>query len=101
MELRRGGQSASGTGRPAGLRSNSSQQPCSREDWEGSDVHLTERRSCTHLRTLWLHWTRPRAEFEEKGIVVRESSWGYRLLVVDDLDGNQLLLNYPSEDPLT
>ena len=42
-----------------------------------------------------------RAEFEEKGVLVRESSWGYRLLVVDDLDGNQLLFNYPAEDPLT
>ena len=38
-----------------------------------------------------------RAEFEEKGVLVRDSSWGYRLLVVDDLDGNQLLFNYPAE----
>jgi catechol 2,3-dioxygenase-like lactoylglutathione lyase family enzyme len=39
-----------------------------------------------------------RAEFEGKGVPVRDGSWGYRLLVVDDLDGNQLLLNYPNED---
>jgi catechol 2,3-dioxygenase-like lactoylglutathione lyase family enzyme len=39
-----------------------------------------------------------RAEFEAKGVRVKEASWGYRLLVVDDLDGNQLLFNYPSED---
>jgi catechol 2,3-dioxygenase-like lactoylglutathione lyase family enzyme len=38
-----------------------------------------------------------RAELEAKGVPVREGSWGYRLLVVDDLDGNQLLFNYPSE----
>ena len=36
-----------------------------------------------------------RAELEAKGVPVREGSWGYRLLVVDDLDGNQLFFNYP------
>lgn len=38
-----------------------------------------------------------RAELEARGAPVREGSWGYRLLVVDDLDGNQLFFNYPSE----
>ncbi len=38
-----------------------------------------------------------RAELEAKGVPVKEGSWGYRLLVVDDLDGNQLLFNYPRE----
>jgi catechol 2,3-dioxygenase-like lactoylglutathione lyase family enzyme len=38
-----------------------------------------------------------RAELEAKGVRVREGSWGYRLLVVDDPDGNQLLFNYPNE----
>jgi hypothetical protein len=38
-----------------------------------------------------------RAELEANGVPVREGSWGYRLLVVDDPDGNQLLFNYPSE----
>ena len=38
-----------------------------------------------------------RAELEARGVPVGEGSWGYRLLVVDDLDGNQLLFNYPSE----
>src|SRR3954465_8386985 len=37
-----------------------------------------------------------RAELEAKGAPVQEGSWGYRLLVVDDLDGNQLFFNYPS-----
>ena len=39
-----------------------------------------------------------RAEFEAKGVSVKNGSWGYRLLVVDDPDGNQLFFNYPSED---
>jgi catechol 2,3-dioxygenase-like lactoylglutathione lyase family enzyme len=38
-----------------------------------------------------------RAELEAKGVPVKEGSWGYRLLVVDDPDGNQLYFNYPSE----
>jgi catechol 2,3-dioxygenase-like lactoylglutathione lyase family enzyme len=38
-----------------------------------------------------------RAEFETKGVPVKEGSWGYRLLVVDDPDGNQLFFNYPNE----
>ena len=38
-----------------------------------------------------------RAEFEAKGVSVEEGSWGYRLLVVDDIDGNQLFFNYPSK----
>ena len=37
-----------------------------------------------------------RAEFEAKGVAVEESSWGYRLMVVDDPDGNQLFFNYPN-----
>jgi catechol 2,3-dioxygenase-like lactoylglutathione lyase family enzyme len=37
-----------------------------------------------------------RAEFEAKGVPVEEGWWGYRLLVVDDPDGNQLLFNYPN-----
>src|SRR5260221_2556474 len=38
-----------------------------------------------------------RAELEAKGVPVKEGSWGYRLLVVDDPDGNQPFFNYPSE----
>ena len=38
-----------------------------------------------------------RAELEAKGVPVKDGSWGYRLLVVDDLDGNQLFFNYPSD----
>lgn len=37
-----------------------------------------------------------RAELESKGVPVKEGSWGYRLLVVDDPDGNKLFFNYPN-----
>jgi uncharacterized glyoxalase superfamily protein PhnB len=40
-----------------------------------------------------------RAELEAKGVPVKDGSWGYRILVVDDPDGNQLFFNYPSETP--
>jgi uncharacterized glyoxalase superfamily protein PhnB len=38
-----------------------------------------------------------RAELEARSVPVKEGSWGYRLLVVNDPDGNQLFFNYPSE----
>jgi len=38
-----------------------------------------------------------RAELESKGVRVKDGSWGYRLLVIEDPDGNRLLFNYPSE----
>jgi uncharacterized glyoxalase superfamily protein PhnB len=38
-----------------------------------------------------------RAELGAKGVPVKEGSWGYRLLIVDDPDGNQLFFNYPNE----
>jgi catechol 2,3-dioxygenase-like lactoylglutathione lyase family enzyme len=38
-----------------------------------------------------------RAEFEARGAPVKDGRWGYRLLVVEDLDGNQLFFNYPNE----
>src|SRR5579872_7371232 len=39
-----------------------------------------------------------RVELEAKGVPVKDGSWGYRLLVVDDPDGNQLFFNYPAEN---
>ncbi len=38
------------------------------------------------------------AELEAKGAPVKDGRWGYRLLVVDDPDGNQLFFNYPAEN---
>jgi catechol 2,3-dioxygenase-like lactoylglutathione lyase family enzyme len=38
-----------------------------------------------------------RVELQAKGVPIKDGSWGYRLLVVDDIDGNQLFFNYPSE----
>ena len=32
-----------------------------------------------------------------RGLPVKDGNWGYRLLVVEDLDGNQLFFNYPNE----
>jgi catechol 2,3-dioxygenase-like lactoylglutathione lyase family enzyme len=39
-----------------------------------------------------------RAELEAKGAPVKDGWWGYRLLVVDDPDGNQLFFNYPKHN---
>jgi uncharacterized glyoxalase superfamily protein PhnB len=39
-----------------------------------------------------------RAEFEGRGAKVEEGSWGYRVLIIQDLDGNRLFFNYPNED---
>ena len=38
-----------------------------------------------------------RAEFEAHGVPVKDGHWGYRVLVVEDPDGNQLFFNYPNE----
>jgi uncharacterized glyoxalase superfamily protein PhnB len=38
-----------------------------------------------------------RVELEANGAVVKDGSWGYRILVIDDPDGNQLYFNYPNE----
>jgi len=38
-----------------------------------------------------------RAELESRGAAVKDGTWGYRLLVVDDPDGNQLYFNYPAD----
>jgi catechol 2,3-dioxygenase-like lactoylglutathione lyase family enzyme len=38
-----------------------------------------------------------RDELKAKDVPVTEGWWGYRLLVVDDPDGNQLFFNYPNE----
>ena len=38
-----------------------------------------------------------RADLEARGATVKDSSWGYRVLVVEDPDGNTLYFNYPNE----
>jgi catechol 2,3-dioxygenase-like lactoylglutathione lyase family enzyme len=38
-----------------------------------------------------------RAELEARGVAVKEGHWGYRVLVVEDLDANQLFFPYPNE----
>ena len=34
---------------------------------------------------------------EGRGVTVKEGRWGYRVLVIDDLDGNQIFVPYPNE----
>ena len=38
-----------------------------------------------------------RAELEANGAQVKDGWWGYKLLVIDDPDGNQLYFPYPNE----
>lgn len=38
-----------------------------------------------------------RAELESRGLSVGEGQWGYRVLVVEDPDGNQLFFPYPHQ----
>jgi catechol 2,3-dioxygenase-like lactoylglutathione lyase family enzyme len=40
-----------------------------------------------------------RAELEGRGVDVKEGYWGYRLMVIVDLDLNELYFPYPSNDP--
>ncbi len=40
-----------------------------------------------------------RAELEHKGVEVQDGEWGYRLMVVHDLDGNELYFPYPNDGP--
>ena len=67
------------------------------EDWQGADVHFLERDVEREMRDAAMAALDAlRAELEGRGVPVKEGWWGYRLLVVDDLDGNQLLFNYPA-----
>jgi hypothetical protein len=65
---------------------------------QGSDVHFPECRA-GDLRRRSRALDALRAEFEARGAPVKDGRWGYRLLVVEDLDGNQLFFNYPNEPP--
>ncbi len=38
-----------------------------------------------------------RAELETRGAPVRDGRWGYRLMVIEDPDGNALYFNYPDD----
>jgi catechol 2,3-dioxygenase-like lactoylglutathione lyase family enzyme len=38
-----------------------------------------------------------RAELEGRDVDVKDGNWGYRLMIVHDLDGNELYFPYPSE----
>ena len=64
------------------------------EDWQRADVFIPLN---VELEAQVAALDALRAELEAKGVPVKEGSWGYRLLVVDDPDGNQLFFNYPNE----
>src|SRR5438067_7054719 len=66
------------------------------EDWQRADVHFPERRA-GNARGCDRRSGCAAPELEAKGVPVKEGSWGYRLVVVDDPDGNQLFCNYPNE----
>jgi hypothetical protein len=38
-----------------------------------------------------------RAELGTRGVSVKEGRWDYRLLIVEDLEGNELFFPYPNE----
>ena len=66
------------------------------EDWQGLIFISLNVEPATHEAAV-AALDALRAELEAKGVSVKEDSWGYRLLVIDDPDGNQLFFNYPSE----
>ena len=39
-----------------------------------------------------------RAEFEGRDVEVKDGWWGYKLMIVEDPDGNQLYFPYPKEE---
>ena len=39
-----------------------------------------------------------RTEFKNRGVDVKDGWWGYRLAIVEDPDGNQLLFPYPKDE---
>ncbi len=38
-----------------------------------------------------------RADFEGRGVEVKDGWWGYRLMIIEDPDGNQLYFPYPAD----
>ena len=39
-----------------------------------------------------------RIEFESRSVEVKDGWWGYKLAIVEDPDGNQLLFPYPKDE---
>jgi catechol 2,3-dioxygenase-like lactoylglutathione lyase family enzyme len=42
-----------------------------------------------------------RAEYEARGVDVKDGQWGYRLMVITDPDGNELYFPYPASPSTT
>ena len=67
------------------------------KDWQGVDTFISLNVEPVTREAQVVALDALRAELEANGVPVKDGSWGYRLLVVDDLDGNQLFFNYPNE----
>jgi catechol 2,3-dioxygenase-like lactoylglutathione lyase family enzyme len=39
-----------------------------------------------------------RAEFEARGVDLKDGWWGYKLMIIEDPDGNQLYFPYPQDE---
>ena len=39
-----------------------------------------------------------RADYEGRGLDVKDGWWGYKLMVIEDPDGNQLFFPYPGDE---
>jgi len=66
------------------------------EDWQGLIFISLNVEPATHEAAV-AALDALREELGAKCVAVKDGSWGYRLLVVDDPDGNQLFFNYPSD----
>ena len=66
------------------------------EGRQRSDVYFPERRA-GDAKAEVAAINAVGADLEARGVPVRDGRWGDRLLVVEDLDGNQLFFNYPNE----
>ena len=69
------------------------------EGRQGPDIHFPELEPHTHDAEV-AAVDAFRAELEARGVSVKEGHWGYRVLVIEDLDGNQLFFPYPNEPGL-
>jgi catechol 2,3-dioxygenase-like lactoylglutathione lyase family enzyme len=71
-------------------------RPVAGEGRQGSDVHFPERRAReARGRDRGARRVARRVRSPRRSRQGRH--WGYRLLAVEDLDGNQLFFNYPNE----
>ncbi len=71
-----------------GRAANLSCRPSGQTAWAKDGCSFRSIRRC---------WTTARREFEAAGVEVEDGWWGYRVMIVHDPDGNELLFPYPSD----